>query len=367
MRLVWTPQHDGRAFLCGYQFSLFSQKVQFKAVPIEKGKARTCVLPRRMLDPEALGREKVRWGDSADTAITVSVDEWLRRTESDALVVLHDGQIVAEQYFGEMTPQTRHAIWCGSKSFLATVLAPFLCNGLLDEGVQVTEYVHEFLGTGFEGATVRHLLDYVTSLAYEEVWDSSEPEWVFGTPEFRRAEHDFARCNRVSGCLPALPDERNMGYYDFLFALKAGDRDHGTLRSHSDPCSMALELILERATETPYLEHLNRFWRALGPENIATMMVDHTGTLTGTFGLFVTARDWARWGQMVCNLGRVADGFVLPGIRELVDDVHENSGPRETLSAMPDPGYRSQFWTASVEPGRLPLIYGNGAYHRKKR
>ena len=99
------------------------------------------MLPRRMLDPDELGQSKVRWGESLGTNTTVSVDEWLIRSETDAFLVLHDGQVVAEQYFGNMTPRTRHSIWCGSKSFLSTILAAYLARGELNKGAKVTDYV----------------------------------------------------------------------------------------------------------------------------------------------------------------------------------------------------------------------------------
>jgi CubicO group peptidase (beta-lactamase class C family) len=105
----------------------------FKTVPIEQDDTPVWVLPRKMLDPAKLDRAQVRWGESLDTSERVSVKEWLLMSETDALVILHHGKIVSEQYFGKMTPQTRHAIWCGSKSFLATILAPYIAHGTLDE------------------------------------------------------------------------------------------------------------------------------------------------------------------------------------------------------------------------------------------
>jgi hypothetical protein len=67
------------------------------------------------------------------------VSKWLVQSETDAFLVLHDGHIVAEQYFGEMTPDTRHILWCGGKSILTSVLARYFAAGTLNAEVKATE------------------------------------------------------------------------------------------------------------------------------------------------------------------------------------------------------------------------------------
>ena len=122
--------------------------VVFKSVPVEKGDGPVWVLPRRMLDPEKMDRAQVLWGKSPQDAKRISVADWLRRSETDALVVLHDGHIVAEQYFGEMTPFTPHRLWSASKSVLASILAPLLFERGVDERALTTKYVPELARSG---------------------------------------------------------------------------------------------------------------------------------------------------------------------------------------------------------------------------
>jgi CubicO group peptidase (beta-lactamase class C family) len=89
------------------------------------------------------------------------------RSETDAFLVLHDGHIIAERYFGKATPRTRHHLWSASRSYLAIVAAQYL-NGPLNKTTRVTEYIDELRGTGFEGATIQNLLDQNTSLDCRE-------------------------------------------------------------------------------------------------------------------------------------------------------------------------------------------------------
>ena len=155
-----------------------------------------------MLDPQTLHRAQVLWGETRASAKRISVSEWLNRSQIDALVALHDGHVVAEIYCGEMTSLTPHIIWCGSKAVLATVLAPFLLDGTLDEKAQVTEYVPECERTAFKGATIRQPLDQMTGVRcddwiepekYEKLGPAAQRDWNFGTPEFRRANNGYAR------------------------------------------------------------------------------------------------------------------------------------------------------------------------------
>jgi hypothetical protein len=67
---------------------------------------------------------------------------------------------------------------------------------------------------------------------------------------------------------------------------------------------------------------------------------------------------------MVCDRGRVGSGQVLPGVSELVNDVQQNPGPERLVGKWPTPtpniGYRSLFWTSSVDSGRNPILQAGG-------
>ena len=357
----------------GLRYAHQNPDVVFRTVPIERGDGPVWVLPRKMLVPERVHSAQVLWGENEASAKRISVREWLNRSQTDALVALHDGHIVAEIYCGEMTSRTPHIIWCGSKAVLATVLAPFLLDSTLDETARVTEYVPEFENTAFKGATIRQLLDQMTGIQfddwiepdkYEKLEPAAQREWNFGTPEFRRANNGYARSSRALGMFPQLSHESNTGYYDLLLGLAKQGRPHGESFKYSDYNPMALQLILERVTGTSYVEHLGKLVRELGFERDATLILDPIGTPIGNYGLALTPRDWTRWGQMLCNHGRVGGGRVLSGMRELVEDIQRNPGPERLKgrwsTPMPNIGYRSQFWTASGVRGRNPLIQGWG-------
>jgi CubicO group peptidase (beta-lactamase class C family) len=68
----------------------------------------------------------------------------------------------------------------------------------------------------------------------------------------------------------------------------------------------------ERATGIPYHAYLaERLWRPMGARGRAHVTIDSVGTARASGGICATARDLARFGQLVLDGGRVADGRQL--------------------------------------------------------
>ena len=134
---------------------------------------------------------------------------------------------------------------------------------------------------------------------------------------------------------------------------------------------MALQWILERTTNTSYVEHLSKLLQNLGAEYNGTITLDAIGTAVSSIGLSLTARDFARWGLMLCNGGRVGSGKVIAGIQDFVDDIRRNPGPERWTKrtnamawAPANTGYRSLMWTTPAESGREPIPSAGGAHYQ---
>ena len=108
------------------------------------------------------------------TAATAA--EVFAETYTDALVVLHDGQLVAERYDAGMTAATRHLLMSVSKSVVGCVAGVLAGRGLLDPGAPVTAYVPEAERSGYADATIRNLLDMRTGVAFRETYTALDAE-----------------------------------------------------------------------------------------------------------------------------------------------------------------------------------------------
>jgi CubicO group peptidase (beta-lactamase class C family) len=135
---------------------------------------------------------------------------------------------------------------------------------------------------------------------------------------------------------------------------------------------MALQWILEQKTDISYVKHLSNLLAELGCECNGSIMLDNIGTPVSTIGLALTARDWARWGQMLCCGGEVGSGQTIPGISHFVNDIRRNPQTEMWTAESnasswfsPKTGYRSLVWTAPAVKGRPPVIFAHGAFHQK--
>ncbi len=107
---------------------------------------------------------------------TATAAEVFAGTHTDALVVLHDGRLVAERYDAGMTAATPHLLMSVSKSIVGYVAGVLADRGLLDPGAPVTAYVPEAGRSGYAGATIRNLLDMRTGVAFRETYTALDAE-----------------------------------------------------------------------------------------------------------------------------------------------------------------------------------------------
>jgi len=78
--------------------------------------------------------------------------EELRQTAYvDGVAVLRDGVFVLERYADGMEPDTLHLSQSVGKSVLGLLVGILADGGVLDPEAQVTEYVPEVAGSGYEG------------------------------------------------------------------------------------------------------------------------------------------------------------------------------------------------------------------------
>ena len=159
-------------------------------------------------------------------------------TYTDALVVLHDGRLVAERYDAGMTAASVHLLMSVSKSIVGCVAGVLADRGLLDPGALVTAYVPEVgrtsTSSGYAGATIRNLLDMRTGVAFRETYAALDAE--------------VRVMERSMGWRPAQPGDPE-GAYPYLTTLGQAGL-HGRDFSYRSADSDMLGWACERASGT---------------------------------------------------------------------------------------------------------------------
>ncbi|ASJ91931.1 serine hydrolase domain-containing protein [Porphyrobacter sp. CACIAM 03H1] len=264
---------------------------------------------------------------------TLSLAEWQKRTHTDALVVLHKGRIVYQQYDPGMTGRTPHALWSMSKSIVGLLAMKAIEDGRLDRGKQITAYLPELQGSGWEGATLQDALDMRVGIAYRE--------------SFSDPKADVFRYLFAAGLLAPpkdLPVARNM--YDYLATISAGS-GHGGAFAYMSADTEVVAWILQRTSDTSLSEMVSQqLWSVIGAQDDAYYIVDPYGLNIGSVGLVATPLDLARLGQAVIDKGGRPDAVLS---RSSIDVLHDGSARNafaQSVQASIRSGYsyRNQWW-----------------------
>ena len=81
---------------------------------------------------------------------------------TDGLMILKDGEVHYENYWNENKETSRHIIWSVSKSFLSALVGIALDEGLIEDiNDPIIKYLKDFKGTGYEGVSIKNLLQII--------------------------------------------------------------------------------------------------------------------------------------------------------------------------------------------------------------
>jgi CubicO group peptidase (beta-lactamase class C family) len=277
-----------------------------------------------------------------------TVEDVLAGTYTDAFLVVHDGQVVAERYYAGMTARTPHLVMSVSKSILSCVAAVLTDRGLLDLQAPVTTYVPEVGDSGYAGATIRDLLDMRTGVAFRETYTALDAE--------------VRVMERSMGWRPAQPGDP-AGTYPYLATLgRAGP--HGGEFSYRSADTDMLGWACERVSGVRVADLISGLiWQPIGAEHDAEITCDPLGTAIPDGGISATARDLARFGQMLVDDGAAQGRAVVPE-GWLADVRHPEPGVREAFArtdneyVLPGGWYRNQFWVIPGPGGPVLVCLG---------
>ena len=265
------------------------------------------------LAPEAEGPDCLEPGDSALTArlapiAKALVDDHAYNGTPFAFVVLHEGKVVAERYREGLNARTRLLSWSMAKSF-TNALAGVMCgDGLVD--VFAPTGIPEWQGDERAAITLNDLMQMQSGLQWNE---------------------DYGNRSDVN---LMLHREKDMG----LFAIdKPLEHKPGTFWYYSSGSTNIVMRYLRGkfASDKEFLTYYReRVFAPLGIRN-AVFEPDMSGTPVGSSYLYITAREFASFGQLY-----LGDG-VFQGRRILPEGWVEYS---VTPASASNDGYGAFFW-----------------------
>ena len=149
---------------------------------------------------------------------------------------------------------------------------------------------------------------------------------------------------------------------------RASGKPHGKVFHYVSPNTDVLGWVYERACGAPYARILSEYlWQPMGAAEDASMTLDASGAARVAGGISATARDLARFGEMIRCRGVANGRQVVPGW--WIDDIHANGDSKawsdgDLADIFPGGRYRSKWYT--IDPARCDLaaigIHGQWIY-----
>ena len=319
------------------------------ASDIWRGDGRVAALPRaERKDIVSISFQPANGGG------TMTWEQALAANYTDAIVVLHRGRIVYEKYYGAMSPQTRHIAMSVTKSFIGALGEMLVAEGKLDPAAKVVQYIPELKDSGYAEVTVRQVMDMTTGVKFSENYaDTSSEIWTYA---------------RAGGVLPRPAGYNGpQSFYDFAKTVqKDPDATPGAFRYQTVNTDV-LGWLIRRVTNKTIGELLSeRFWTKLGMERDAMIAVDPSGNEFAGGGLILTARDMARFGEMMRKDGKFNGQTILP--KAVIDTIRKGGDKdvfaRAGYATLPGWSYRDMWWVSNDDHGTYAArgVHGQTIY-----
>ncbi|NIJ16227.1 serine hydrolase [Sphingobium vermicomposti] len=256
-----------------------------------------------------------------------TAQDFLDRTYTNALLVMKDGKIVSEIYRNNSDENSRFIAWSMTKSITSLLVGCALTEGRIKSiDDNIATYLPELKGGGYDGVTIRQILQMRSGVDYEERYD-------FANPGVAARNHIAALVKNVARFADVARTAKRLHKPGSVFQYKTLD-------------TAVLGWLIERVSGTSVAAYTaQKLWEPMGAEQDGFYIMDGQPGVGREFsgaGFNATLRDFARIGQMMLDNGRANGRQVIPA-----DWVRTSTAPSTPADAnapgMPT-GYAMQWW-----------------------
>ena len=207
--------------------------------------------------------------------------------DSSALLVIHQGNLVWERYWGEFTPTSTSNSMSLSKTIMALLIGIAIAEGdITSELDPVANYIPQWRQDERSKITIQDLLYMQSGLRNQDNTDNLASDLV--------RMYVSANANNVALKIPAVQPPKQAFDYN-------------------NANTQILSQVLEQATGERYANYLStRLWQPLQASDAYLWLDRPQGNPKPFCCLFATPRDWARVGQLFLDRGRVNGQQIVP-------------------------------------------------------
>ena len=278
-------------------------------------------------------------------------EESLYANYTDGMLIVHEGRVVYERYFGCLDEDGKHAAMSMTKSVTGLLAQIMVAEGTLDDTALVRDVIPEIADSAFADATVREVMDMTTGVQYSEDYSNPDADiWLYSA-----AASPLPKPEGYAG-----PD----GYWEYLQQVRPEGK-HGDQFHYKTINSDMLGWIISRVSGKWVTELASeRLWRRMGAEQDAYQTVDGKGVPFAGGGLTAGLRDLGRLGLLVLNEGVINGERLFPA--EVVQSIRAGGDPSKFVGfpTIPNGSYTSQWWVFHNEHGAFAArgVHGQTIY-----
>ncbi|WP_430336228.1 serine hydrolase domain-containing protein [Rhodococcus sp. ACT016] len=302
-------------------------------LPHERIAAGTPAALDRKQSPVDIGAVTYEWSGRTKT-----VNDFVRDTQTDALLLTHNGSLIAEFYANGYRQSQSHHGWSTTKSVISTLVGIAVDEGRivsLDDPIE--RYIPGLEDTAWQGTTIRNILLMRSGVRWDEhtseISDNDQfLQWI-----------DLALDYHSGGQIGKTRNE-------YLRGL-ARVAPQGTAFNYNSGNTQVLGWLLESIYAQPLSTTLSeKLWKPAGMEADADILTDRTGAALASMSLFARPADFLRFGEMMRNGGTAANGrqVVSPG---WVTEATTNRQPAHDAGDEHESSYGYQWWSGATSAG----------------
>lgn len=281
-----------------------------------------------------------------------SFEEHLDSNRTDGFIILHQGKIVYEKYFGNMTEQSSHNWFSVSKSLVGLTVAVLAEEGMIDLQNPVTDYLPELKGSAWDGIPIQQLMDMEVNIKFDEVYlDPRSDAYV------------FARVTHFVEMPSIAPEFDNV--LDYFKSVRPGDNTEELFHYISLNTEVLGMLIKKVTGKQPSEVMSEKIWSHIGTEHDAYIARSPNGYELVSGAINSTLRDAARLGQLMLDNG-VCDGKqVIP--KSIVETIAKGGSIDKFAQSkrgllFKNYQYKNQWWHTDKEAYFAKGLFGQWIY-----
>lgn len=260
-------------------------------------------------------------------------------TDTSALLVLKDGKVRLEHYRLTGSRRVQWISWSVAKSFVSALVGIAIEDGAIRSiSDPISDYIRVDPGSAYDGVSIKDVLQMSSGARWNE--DYNDPD------------SDVFRLGAAMAGAVSLDD---------FVASMVKESPPGMVCRYNSGDTQALGALLVKATGSSLTDYmLQKLVEPLGFEADSYWLVDDTGMEMAFAGLNMTARDFAKLGELYRNHGRwsgaqiVSKNWVRTSVR--ADAPYLQPGMPILADHPLDLGYGYQWWLPAGDRGEFSAI-----------